>query len=316
MPRPASPRKKAAATPATALPRFLVFGEALTDLVRVGDSDWKSVAGGACWNVARVAATLGVHTGWGGAVSEDLFGAEIVAKSQAAGLDPRFLQVVAKPPLLAVVHELSPPRYFFVGSDSADLAFDETKLPAGWQDVCEIAHFGCISLVRQPLGERLLGIAEALKRRGAKISYDPNVRELMGPEFVSLFERTARLADIVKLSDEDLAQIYPGVAAPLALVRVRTLAPSALILYTRGAQGIELMTPFGSLTQPAFAVTVADTVGAGDACIGAFVASLLRGPEWSFAVHLRFAAAAAAASCERVGAHAPALVEVERLLSH
>lgn len=301
--------------PAAPLPRLLVFGEALTDLVRVGESEWKSVAGGACWNVARVAATLGVATGWGGAVSEDPFGAEIVAKSRDAGLDTRFLQTVAKPPLLAVVHQTTPPRYFFVGSDSADLAFDESLLPAGWQAACEIAHFGCISLVRHPLGARLLAIAEDLRKRGTRISYDPNVRNLMGPDFAALFERTAALADILKISDEDLAQIYPDTSVPLALGRVRSLAPQALILYTRGAQGIELYTPLGCVEQPAFAVTVADTVGAGDACIGAFIASLLQRPEQSFAMHLRFAAATAAAACARTGAHAPAMAEVEALLA-
>ena len=102
-----------------ALPRLVVFGEALTDMVRTGADSWRSIAGGACWNVARVAATLGVRTGWGGAVSDDLFGREIVARSHEAGLDPRFLQVVAKAPLIAMVHALDPPDYFFLGNDSA-----------------------------------------------------------------------------------------------------------------------------------------------------------------------------------------------------
>src|SRR5690606_15335484 len=93
-------RRSLAMTP-TGLPRLVVFGEALTDLVRTGEDSWRSIAGGACWNVARVAATLGVETGWGGAVSDDLFGARLVELSREAGLDPRFLQVVPRPPLLA-----------------------------------------------------------------------------------------------------------------------------------------------------------------------------------------------------------------------
>ena len=73
-----------------ALPRLVVFGEALTDFVRTGPDSWRSVAGGACWNVARVAATLGVPTGWAGSVSDDLFGRDLTDKSRDAGLDPRF----------------------------------------------------------------------------------------------------------------------------------------------------------------------------------------------------------------------------------
>ncbi|NGY05840.1 carbohydrate kinase family protein [Solimonas terrae] len=296
------------------LPRFVVLGEALTDFVRTDSQAWHSVAGGACWNVARVAGTLGIAAAWAGAVSEDFFGDEIAVKSQAAHLDARFLQRARKPPLIAMVHQLDPPAYFFLGNDTADLAFDEALLPADWQQACDIAHFGCISLVRQPLAERLMRIAADLKQQGVKISYDPNYRNLMGADFADSFERMARLADIIKLSDEDLAQIYKGLSPAAALARVREVAANAMILFTRGAGGVALHVGDRVIEQPAFAVNLADTVGAGDACIGGFVSSLLFDPSRDAAQALRFAAATAAAACMRAGAHAPSLAEVEALL--
>ncbi|AKC86772.1 carbohydrate kinase family protein [Pseudoxanthomonas suwonensis] len=296
-----------------ALPRLVVFGEALTDFVRTGTDRWHSVAGGACWNVARVAATLGVATGWGGSVGEDLFGREILEKSRAAGLDLRFAQVVAEPPLVAMVHALSPPQYFFLGS--ADLAFDPARLPSGWERACAYAHFGCISLVRQPLGARLVAIAGALHASGVPVSFDPNCRNLMGADYPPLFERMAALADTIKISDEDLRQIYPALDADAALARVRRLAPRAALLYTRGADGMTAHLPEGRIEQPAFAVDVADTVGAGDACIGGFLASRLQRPDAGMEAHVRFAAATAAAACTRPGAHAPTRDEVETLLA-
>ena len=296
-----------------ALPRLVVFGEALTDFVRTGPDSWRSVAGGACWNVARVAATLGVRTGWGGSVGNDLFGREIIDKSTAAGLDLRFAQVVEAPPLLAMVHQLSPPQYFFTGS--ADLAFEPAHLPAGWEHACEYAHFGCISLVRQPLGARLVALAESLHAAGVAISFDPNCRNLMDADYPPLFERMAALASTIKLSDEDLRQVYPALAVDDALARVRTHAPRATVLYTRGADGMTALPPDGGrIEQPAFAVAVADTVGAGDACIGGFLASRLQAPGASLETHVRFAAATAAAACTRPGAHAPSRAEVEALL--
>jgi fructokinase len=296
------------------LPRLVVFGEALTDFVRTGEASWRSVAGGACWNVARVAATLGVPTGWGGAVGDDVLGREIVALSQAAGLDGRFAQVVAEPPLVAMVPELDPPRYFFLGS--ADLAFDPTRLPAGWEQACEFAHFGCISLVRQPLGERLVAIAERLHARGVPVSFDPNCRNLMGADYPPLFERLAALAQVLKISDEDLRQIYPALSQDDALARVRQSAPQATVLYTRGADGMTAyLADGGRIEQPAFAVAVVDTVGAGDACIGGFLASRLQHPEASAELHVRFAAATAAAACTRAGAHAPDIAQVAALLA-
>ncbi|MDB5976192.1 MAG: carbohydrate kinase [Nevskia sp.] len=298
-----------------ALPRFLVFGEALTDFVRTGEQTWHSVAGGSCWNVARVAATLGVAAAWCGAVSDDLFGQEIVRKSRTAGLDPRFLQVANKPPLIAVVHQIQPPQYFFLGGDSADLAFDEMRLPEGWEDCCELAHFGCISLVRQPLGARLVQIAERLKARGVRISFDPNYRNLMGPDYPLLFERMAALADILKISDEDMAGIYPGLTADAALARILALAPTATLLYTRGGAGLALHQGARQIRQAAFRVDVADAVGAGDSCLGGFIASLLSSRQESPAVHLRFAAATAAVVCTHAGAYAPSREEVDRLLT-
>lgn len=299
--------------PARALPRLLVFGEALTDFVRTGADTWRSVAGGACWNVARVAATLDVPTGWAGSVSDDLFGRDLIDKSRDAGLDPRFAQVVDAPPLLAMVHQLSPPQYFFTGS--ADLAFDPSRLPAGWERACEYAHFGCISLVRQPLGGRLVALAESLHAAGVPLSFDPNCRNLMGADYPPLFERMAALADTIKLSDEDLRHVYPGLPMDAALARVRALAPHATLLYTRGADGMTAWSDDGAaIEQPAFLVAVADTVGAGDACVGGFLASRLQAPDAALATHVRFAAATAAAACTRPGAHAPSRAEVEALL--
>jgi fructokinase len=296
------------------LPRFVVFGEALTDLVRVGPDCWRSIAGGACWNVARVASTLGLDTAWAGCVSADLFGQDILARSRQAGLDPRFLQVVDKPPLLAVVHQLDPPRYFFLGQDSADLAFDVSQLPPGWETACEYAHFGCISLVRPPLGPRLVDLAERLHAAGVRISFDPNCRNLMGPDYPALFERLAPLACVLKISEEDLAQLYPDRPAALALAHVRALAPAAVLLHTRGSLGMSVYSGGHCVEQPAMEVAVVDTVGAGDACVGGFIASRLLNPQASLADHVRFATATAAAACTQAGAHAPTPAEVSAIL--
>lgn len=297
------------------LPRFVVFGEALTDFVRTAPDRWHSAAGGSGWNVARVAATLGLPTGWAGAVSADLFGDDIVARSRAAGLDMRFVQVVERPPLIAMVHRSDPPRYFFLGEGTADLAFDEKALPQGWEEVCEVAHFGCISLIREPLGARLVDLAERLHARGTRISFDPNYRNLMDASYPALFEHMAGLSHIIKLSEEDLSQIYPDKAPAAAMEQVCAIAPQALVLYTQGERGMSLIGAGQRLRQPAFSVAVSDTVGAGDASVGGLVASLLGHGTAALPEHLRFAAATAAAACTAHGAHAPTRAEVEGLLA-
>lgn len=300
---------------ASRLPRLVVFGEALTDLLREpGGERWLARPGGSPWNVARVAARLGVPTGFAGAVSRDLFGDALRRRSAEAGLDLRFLQQVARSPLLAFVTETAPPAYFFVGDDSADLHFDPGALPAGWLEAAEAVHFGSISLAREPLAGRLLALAARCRSAGRHLTFDPNHRSAMGAEYAATLERMVRLAHTVQCSNEDLTHLFPGLGVADALDRLRCWNPTGHLLYTRGADGLELHGPDGARRQPAFRVAVVDTVGAGDACMGGWVASRLLRPDAAPADHLAFAAATAAVACRHAGAYAPTRAEVIEVL--
>jgi fructokinase len=295
--------------------RFVVFGEALTDFIREAPDLWRSVPGGACWNVARAAARLGVPTGYAGAVSRDGFGDDLWRLAAAAGCDMRFTQRVAKPPLLAMVVSKDPPQYAFIGDDAADVNFDLGALPAGWLDEAELVHFGCISLVRQPHAARLVALAERVHAAGRRICFDPNWRNLMeDPGYRDTLARLCRVADYVKVSVEDLACLFPG-AGDRALGALRALAPRAAVLVTDGARGLTLHAGGREVFQPAFPVTVADTVGAGDACMAGWMASLLAEPGAPSERHAAFAAATAAEVCRHAGAYAPTRGEVEALLA-
>ena len=291
----------------TALPRFVAAGEALTDLLTTGPGTWTSQTGGSTWNVARVVARLGIASAFAGAVSQDVFGDELAAANSAAGLDGRFLQQVDRPPLLAVVHDRHPPRYFFIGTDSADLHFDPRRLPAGWQDKAAWVHFGGISLARAPLAGTLVALAHELKRHGTKISYDPNFRALMDEGYDATLRAMVALADVVKVSDEDLLGLFRHDDQDAAFAALRALNPAATYLYTRGGEGARLIRPDGVWRAAAPRVDVVDTVGAGDASIGALLYSLMTWPERSGGSHLRFAVAAGTAACRAAGAQPPAL---------
>jgi len=292
---------------------FVVFGEALTDFIRQPDGQWRALPGGACWNVARVAARLGVATGYAGAISQDVFGAELYALTQAAGLDMRYIQQVDKSPLLAMVTSTTPPSYFFVGDDSADLHFDPAKLPSDWLTAARVLHFGCISLAREPLASRLLEIAAMAAQQGKRIAFDPNWRVLMEqPGYQVLLRKMLALAHYVKVSDEDLEKLFPG--DPHALVTLQTLAPQAEILLTLGAGGMRWIKGEQVVEQPIYRVQVIDTVGCGDAAMGGWIASILREPDAAVISHLQHAAACAALSAARAGAYAATWEEVQALI--
>lgn len=299
--------------PAT-LPELVCAGEALTDMLLQPDGEhWLARNGGAPWNVARAAATQGVRTAFAGAISRDHFGDALWRDSEAAGLDLRFLQRVDRPPLLAMVPSSQPPRYFFIGENSADLAFDPAALPAGWMAARPWLLLGCISLAREPLAGRLLALADAAHAAGCPIAYDPNMRNLMGPGYAATFERLARIARVIKLSDEDLRQLQPGVAAEDALRALRAAHPSAWWLFTEGARGARLLTPQGQWQALPPPVTVVDTVGAGDAAMAGLLASLVGRPEAEPGAHLAWAVACGSAACAVAGARAPSPTAVQAL---
>ena len=297
------------------MPRFVAAGEALTDLIRQEGKIWVARAGGAPWNVARVMARLGIASAFAGSVSRDGFGDELASLSRDAGLDMRFLQQHDNPPLLAMVPELSPPNYFFIGFDSADLAFDPCLLPENWMRRAEWIHCGGISLVREPLSGRLIDLLQTAKAAGARISYDPNFRNLMTERYDATLARVAALADVIKVSDEDLCGLFRTDDRAHALAQLKALNPDAAILLTLGAQGAELHAEQQVWRHASSPVKIADTVGAGDASIGGFLFSLMshQGSDWR--THLRYAVAAGSAACMQSGAAPPTLPAIQSVLA-
>ena len=76
-------------------------------------------------------------------------------------------------------------------------------------------HTGSIAAVLEPGGSQVRALLAAARELGATVSYDPNARpSLMGrPEQARhVVESSIALADVVKLSDEDVEWLCPGEA--------------------------------------------------------------------------------------------------------
>jgi fructokinase len=128
------------------------------------------------------------------------------------------------------------------------------------------------------------------------------------------FELIAGLASHIKVSDEDLEGLFPGLAQRDALAALRALAPDAEILYTRGADGLSLIRGDEVLDAPARRVDVVDTVGCGDASMAGWITGLLLHPELRASCQLARIAAVAATAAMHAGPYAPTAQEVEALL--
>ena len=314
------------AVPAAPLPRVIAFGEALTDMIRQPDGRWLATPGGAPWNVARVLSGFGVPSAFAGAISREELGDDLWRASLAAGLDPRFIQRNGQPPLLSMVYSTHPPRYGFIGNDSADLHFSEAALPADWDYVLKWAHFGGISLVREPLASRLLHLAERLQAAGKQISYDPNFRIVMDATYDPVFRRMCQLADVIKVSTEDLCGLFRRPDPEYGIEQVRAWAPDARVLVTNGHRVAALYQGSGCWEVQPPDVVAMDTIGAGDAAMAGLIHSILgrdsgsvptnspaQPPGRSNDDHLRRAIAAGSAACMVSGAAAPAAAVVDTL---
>ena len=286
-------------------PLMLCAGEALTDMIHQGGEQWVSQVGGSTWNVARALAMLGERTAFAGAISADRFGDALWVASAAVGLDLRLMQRVPRSPLLAVVEQGEPPHYFFVGDDSADLHFDPAALPEGWASALRWAHFGGISLAREPLASTLVALARRLKAQGVAISYDPNFRTLMDERYTPTLQTMATLADVIKVSDDDLRGLFPGLGLEAALQRLRGFNLDAYCLLTRGGSGASLFHGTRRCDARAPTVDVLDTVGAGDASVAGLLHSLVRHADRPLQAHLHAALAAGSAACLMAGANPP-----------
>src|SRR5690606_36887345 len=136
-----------------------------------------------------------------------------------------------------------------------------------------VVHTGSIAAVLEPGGTR---VAREMTRRQERstLTYDPNLRPaLMGsPEHATPYvEALVRLADVVKVRDEDLAWLHPGVA-PTEIAEEWSRRGPALVVVTHGGEGAFAATSAGARLQvPAPRVAVSDTVGAGDSFMGGLI---------------------------------------------
>ncbi|GAA2726954.1 carbohydrate kinase family protein [Cellulomonas aerilata] len=251
--------------------RALVIGEALVDVVRRLDGSTQEHPGGSPANVAlglgRLDRPVDLLT-WigtderGRTVREHL---ERSAVRLTPGSDGADHTSVATATLDA--------------SGAATYTFDlDWQVPAeAVPDLTDVVvvHTSTIGAARAPGGPAVLRIL-AESRLDATITYDPNIRpDLLGDhdEARDLVERLVALADVVKVSDEDLAWLEPGARPHDVAVRWATRGP-ALVVVTRGGEGALAVTAGGvEVDVPAPRVDVADTVGAGDS----FMAGLVDG---------------------------------------
>ncbi|MCB7136545.1 carbohydrate kinase family protein [Cellulosimicrobium marinum] len=248
----------------------LVVGEALIDVVHRADGSVDELPGGSLANVALTLGRLGRPVRLATWVGDDDRGD--VLRTWLAGSDVVLTpgSTAAPSTSVATAHldEHGAATYEFdLGWDLPD----PTVVPTGTVAV----HTGSIAAVLEP-GASAVRRLVAEARSTATVTYDPNARPaLMGDPVAARarIEELVALADVVKVSDEDLAWLVPG-TDPLDVARAwRALGP-AVVVVTFGGEGAVAVTANDEQRVAAPRVRVVDTVGAGDSFMGALVDGL------------------------------------------
>jgi fructokinase len=316
--------------------RLAVVGENIIDLIPLGGPapDYRALPGGSPANIAVAASRLGTPTALMARVSTDVFGRRVRARLAADGVLDTYLVEAAEPSSLAVVTFDAQRRasYDFWLAGTADWQWTDAELGRPLGEDVRAVHVGSIAAYREPGASALTTMLRRECERGAvTISLDPNVRPaVMGgiDRARARTEELVALANVVKASDEDLAQLYPDVEQVTAARRLLGMGPS-LVVVTRGPDGAVAVGRTAEAEVPTPKVELVDTVGAGDTFMGALLHALDRhgllggaGAARLAAVDaatlgdvLTTAAAAAALNCAREGADPPTAAELAAALT-
>lgn len=299
-----------------------VMGEALIDVIVDVDGDVTAAAiGGAPLNTARTLARLDVPVSFLGGVSADAFGRRIMRMLQADGVGYALKEPMSAPTTLAIAelddHGAASYRFVFDGT-SATLVSPADAIAAVRSD-CTVLHVGTLALVLEPLAMATRAVVEAAPASQI-VMVDPNCRPAVMTGSIVFQETLAAVlerADVVKVSGDDLAFLYPGQRPATAAEQIH-MRTGATVLFTDGANAVEVICAGGKQVLPVPAVPVVDTVGAGDSFSGGFLAHWVRqgwGREESQELDKVVEAAdfgikVAGITCQRAGAEPPFSAEV------
>ena len=296
-----------------------VIGEALIDLVPTSDDTMvRALPGGSPLNIAVGAARLGYPTALMARLSRDPFGRLLRRHAALNGVDLSAAPEADEPSTIAV----APGSLYF--SDAANWQWTSAEL-AWIPAATTVVHIGSLACCLAPSATRVLRAANRLRRSGALVCVDLNVRpEVMGTPGRGrlLMERPIRSADVVRASVEDIAWLYPG-RAPEAVAEHWLELGTDLVVITYGARGALALRGSGSvLHRPAYPAKVIDTAGANDAFTAAILGGLhqlrqagetLRGlSSRDLADVIDTASVVAGMTCERPGADPPTAAELSR----
>ncbi|WP_263603151.1 carbohydrate kinase family protein [Chryseobacterium sp. PET-29] len=246
---------------------IVCFGEVLWDLFPEG-----SRAGGAPFNVAYNVHKMGIDVKVISRTGNDNLGEKLRQQIISWGISTELIQVDQNYPtstVIAKIDEHNEATYEITNN----VAWDHIEyFPEydNWLFNAEAFVFGSLSSRNDETRNTLLKLLDKAKLR----IFDVNFR----PPFIDkeLIKTLLHKADIVKINQSELQQIIELIGEKFqtdeeAVKAIQGSFAVDEIVLTKGSRGASYFVHDKSYTLPAVPITVADTVGSGDAFLSGFI---------------------------------------------
>ena len=252
-----------------------------------------SAGGGAAATAAVAAARLGTSAAVVGMLGGDELGAAIRALLEREGVDTRFLRAVSGGRSSDSYIMVDPRR-----GTRTKFPFPDDLPPIPWDEAqtAAVEHARVLHLDGTRYDNALAAAAIA-KRAGVPVSLDGCHMQKDNGKNRAL----ASMCHILIMNSR-----YPAMVSGIddceeALLEMSAWGPKVVVC-TQGERGCLAVLEGQVRRFPAYPVQVTDSTGAGDVFHGAFLAAWLRGMDTARCI--RFASAAAALKCEKMGGRA------------
>lgn len=298
-----------------------VLGEALVDIIVDPRGEVTSVVGGAPLNTARTIARLGIPATFLGGVSTDAFGGRIMRLLDDDGVTLGLGAQVPEPTTLAIaqIDEHGAATYRFMMEGTSAAAVTPEMALAHVDSSVRALHVGTLGLVLEPLVEASVALVAAAGD-DQLVMVDPNCRPSVmtgSSVFADALARVLPRADLVKVSGDDLAFLFPG-ADPARAAADLAASSGSVVLFTDGSNAVRIITDSREHVIDVPRVPVVDTVGAGDSFSGGFLSWWMQHGKGradvadadALVAAARFGVAVAGITCQRPGADPPRIDEV------
>ena len=307
---------------------ILCCGEALIDMIpettSSGSKGFVPHPGGAIYNTAIALGRLDTPAGMLTVLSNDIFGKQLCQGLEASNVNIDHVIFSDRPTTLAFVQLIDgQASYSFYDENSAGRMLAPSELPLLSKNVNAL-YCGGISLACEPCSEAYVTLLEQ-EGKSRVVMFDPNIRTNFvddADRYGARIMKIMSLADIIKVSDEDLDWIIKGPGSSEQKAKSILDHGASLVILTQGSFGATAYLKAGMTVHvPAEKADVIDTVGAGDTFNAGVLsklselgflqkASLPRISANAVEQALQFGASVAGVTVSRAGANPPWAAEL------